>query len=93
VTAIIATTETGATTGGELAMESVPTVVPQRHLYKIPEAMVLLSMSRSVIYEQIRAGRLRTVTQGRSRLVPAAAITDYVALLMNESEVDYDQAS
>jgi predicted DNA-binding transcriptional regulator AlpA len=71
----------------------VPTVVPKRHLYRIPEAMILLSMSRSVIYEQMRAGRLRTVTQGRSRLVPAAAITDYVALLLSESEVDYDQAS
>lgn len=73
--------------------EHVPTVVPERHLYKIPEAMLLLSMSRSVIYEQIRAGRLRTVTQGRSRLVPARAITDYVELLMSESGVDYDQAS
>jgi excisionase family DNA binding protein len=71
----------------------IPIVVPERHLYKIPEAMSLLSMSRSVIYEQIRAGRLRTVTQGRSRLVPAKAITDYVELLMSESEVDYDQAS
>lgn len=43
--------------------------------------MRLLSLSRSVIYEQIRAGRLRTVKQGRTRLVPAAAITDYVTLL------------
>jgi excisionase family DNA binding protein len=71
----------------------IPTVVPERHLYRIPEAMSLLSMSRSVIYEQIRAGRLRTVTQGRSRLVPAKAITEYVELLMAESEVDYGKAS
>ncbi len=93
MTAITATTETGAAMGGEFAMESVPIVVPKRHLYKIREAMVLLSMSRSVIYEQMRAGRLRTVTQGRARLVPATAITDYVALLMDESRVNYDQAS
>lgn len=71
----------------------IPTVVPDRHLYKIPEAMLLLSMSRSVIYEQIRAGRLRTVTQGRSRLVPVKAITDYVELLLSESGVDFDEAS
>lgn len=45
-------------------------------LYRIPEAMRLLSLSRSVIYEQIRAGRLRSVTQGRTRLIPAAAIAD-----------------
>jgi hypothetical protein len=68
-------------------------VVPERHLYPIPEAVILLSLSRSVIYEEIRAGRLQTVTRGRSRLVPATAITNYVALLISESEVDYDQAS
>ena len=44
---------------------------PQRKaLYRIPEAMRLLSLSRSVIYELIRSGRLRTVKQGRTRLVP-----------------------
>jgi excisionase family DNA binding protein len=93
VTAITVTAETGAMIGEEFAMESVPTVVPTRHLYPIPEARILLSLSRSVFYEEIRAGRLRTVKRGRSRLVPATAITAYVALLISESEVDYDQAS
>ncbi|HUZ53048.1 MAG TPA: helix-turn-helix domain-containing protein [Streptosporangiaceae bacterium] len=59
--------------------------VPSRHLYKVTEAMTLLSMSRSVIYEQIRSGRLRSVKQGRSRLIPASAIADYVALLETEA--------
>lgn len=59
---------------------------PTRALYRIPEAMRLLSLSRSVIYEQIRAGRLRTVRQGRARLVPATAITAYVTLLEQEAE-------
>jgi excisionase family DNA binding protein len=54
-------------------------------LYRIPEAMRLLSMSRSVMYEQIRANRLRSVRQGRTRLIPAAAIVDYVLLLESES--------
>jgi excisionase family DNA binding protein len=68
--------------------------VPDRHLYRIPEAMHLLSMSRSVIYELIRSGRLRTVRQGRSRLVPKVAIVEYVHLLIRESEgVEYDEAS
>lgn len=58
---------------------------PGWRLYRIPEAMQLLSLSRSVIYEQIRAGRLRSVCQGRARLIPAAAIEDYVALLVRES--------
>lgn len=55
-------------------------------LYRIPEAMELLSLSRTVIYEQIRAGRLRTVTEGRARRVPAAAIAEYVALLERETQ-------
>jgi hypothetical protein len=42
------------------------------------------------IYEQMRAGRLRSVTQGRTRLIPATAINDYVELLMRESEVHHD---
>ncbi|MFC7532307.1 helix-turn-helix domain-containing protein [Actinoplanes sp. GCM10030250] len=54
-------------------------------LYRIPEAMRLLSLSRSVIYELIRSGRLRTVKEGRTRLVPAGAITAYVELLEEES--------
>lgn len=58
-----------------------------RQLYKVAEAMVVLSMSRSVIYEQIRSGRLRSVTQGRSRLIPASAIVEYTALLERESQV------
>lgn len=55
-------------------------------LYRVPEAMSLLSLSRSVLYEQIRAGRLKSVTQGRTRLIPASAISDYVALLWREAD-------
>ncbi|MEV0560193.1 MULTISPECIES: helix-turn-helix domain-containing protein [Dactylosporangium] len=47
--------------------------------------MEQLSISRTVIYEQIRAGRLRTVKQGRARLVPDSAISEYVALLEREA--------
>ena len=58
-----------------------------RQLYKVIDAMVVLSMSRSAIYEQIRSGRLRSVTQGRSRLIPASAISDYITLLEHEAQV------
>ncbi|BCJ55091.1 excisionase [Actinoplanes sp. NBRC 14428] len=57
----------------------------RKALYRIPEAARLLSLSRSVIYELIRSGRLRTVKQGRARLVPESAITEYVSLLERES--------
>lgn len=66
-------------------MTSTVPLPDRKALYRIPEAMALLSLSRSVIYEQIRASRLRTVKQGRTRLVPAAAIAEYVALLERES--------
>jgi excisionase family DNA binding protein len=48
--------------------------------------MVVLSMSRSAIYEHIRSGRLRSVAQGRRRLIPASAIADYIALLECEAQ-------
>lgn len=54
-------------------------------LFSVPEAMEMLGMSRTVIYELIRSGRLVTVTQGRRRLVPASAIDDYVAILLAEA--------
>ncbi|MDQ3576457.1 MAG: helix-turn-helix domain-containing protein [Actinomycetota bacterium] len=75
------------------APKLIATVVPERRLYKIPEAMLLLSMSRSTIYEQIRAKRLKTVAQGRTRYVPAGAIEEYVNLLISESEVFLDQSA
>jgi excisionase family DNA binding protein len=57
-----------------------------RRLYRVTVAMRLLSLSRSVIYEQIRSGRLRSVTQGRTRLIPATAIAEYIALLEKEAQ-------
>lgn len=65
-------------------MKTVPT--DGRQLYRVPEAMVLLSMSRSVSYELIRSGRLRSVTQGRIRLIPASAVAEYVELLLREAD-------
>lgn len=58
---------------------------PVKELYRIRDAMAILSLGRSVIYEQIRSGRLRSVTQGRSRLIPASAIAEYVKLLESEA--------
>jgi excisionase family DNA binding protein len=50
-------------------------------LYRVDEAAEALRLSRSVLYELIRSGRLRTVKAGRRRLVPVAALTEYVASL------------
>ena len=59
-----------------------------QQLYRVPEVMRLLSLSRSVIYEQIRVGRLKSVRQGRTRLIPASAITEYVSMLQREADGD-----
>jgi hypothetical protein len=45
--------------------------VPARALYAIPEAMVLLSLSRTQIYELIRSDRLLTVTPGHPGTHPS----------------------
>ncbi|WP_328581421.1 helix-turn-helix domain-containing protein [Streptomyces sp. NBC_00370] len=54
-------------------------------LYRVEGAMEVLNLSRTVIYEQIRAGRLRTVHQGRACRIPASALREYVALLEREA--------
>jgi len=64
--------------------------VVARALYDVPEAMELLSLSRTEVYRLIRCRRLVTVTQGRRRLVPAASIAKYVALLEREAAGDGD---
>lgn len=69
-------------------MTTTDHVTGQKDLYRIPDVMIRLSLSRSVIYELIRAGRLRTVKEGRTRLVPATAIADYLALLERENTPD-----
>ena len=47
-------------------------------LYAVDEAAAALRLSRSLLYELIRSGRLRTVKQGRRRLVPVSALVEYV---------------
>jgi excisionase family DNA binding protein len=65
----------------------------RKELYRVTEAMALLSLGRSVIYEQLRCGRLRSVHVGRTRLVPAAAIAEYIALLEREAGQSFGIAS
>jgi excisionase family DNA binding protein len=53
-------------------------------LYRVDEAAEALRLSRSLVYELIRCGRLRSVKEGRRRLVPVEAVKEYVALLSRE---------
>lgn len=87
-------TAPGRDSGGQLLdIDERDPRPPRRELYRIPAAMRILSLSRSVIYELIRAGRLDSVTEGRTRLVPASAIKAYVALLIREAGPNDDGAA
>ncbi|OII65269.1 DNA-binding protein [Streptomyces sp. CC53] len=59
----------------------------QPRLHRVEAAAELLGVKRTVIYEQIRLGRLRTVRVGRRRLVPTEYIDEYIELLKRESEM------
>jgi excisionase family DNA binding protein len=59
--------------------------VPRKALYRISEAMVLLSLGRTMLYQELRAGRLRSVGEGRTRRISATAIDAYVCLLEQEA--------
>ena len=54
--------------------------IPQApdRLLDIDSAGAALSLGRSLLYAEISAGRLRTIKVGRRRLVPAAAIAEYI---------------
>ena len=52
-----------------------------RLLCTVPEAASALRLSRSVLYELIRSGQLRTIKQGRRRLVSIRALDEYIAVM------------
>jgi excisionase family DNA binding protein len=61
------------------------TTEPASMMFRISTVVKLTGLSRSVIYEQIKAGRLRTVKQGAATLITAAALDNYVKLLEKEA--------
>ncbi|CAM5661614.1 helix-turn-helix domain-containing protein [Streptomyces hirsutus] len=58
----------------------------ERVLYRPEEAAAALGIGRSLVYEEIRLGRLQTVRIGRRRLIPPEYIAQYVELLKREAE-------
>ncbi|MFJ8738304.1 helix-turn-helix domain-containing protein [Embleya sp. NPDC127516] len=66
-------------------MSTLTSLGPEPVHYRVLEVVPILRLSRTVIYDLIRTGRLRTVKEGRARLVPATAIAEYAALLEREA--------
>lgn len=58
---------------------------PAMRLYRVRQAMELLSISRSTLYTLIDSGALRSVRVGRARRIPGTAIADYIARLEQEA--------
>ncbi|MDQ1288507.1 MAG: hypothetical protein QG622_2072 [Actinomycetota bacterium] len=54
-------------------------------LYRVCDLTQILNLSRTVIFDLLRTGRLRSVKQGRARLIPASAVAEYLALLEREA--------
>lgn len=49
-----------------------------RLLYRVDEAGHRLNLGRTVMYELIRSGRLRSVKVGKLRLIPSSALSEFV---------------
>ena len=54
---------------------------PQKLAYTVSEFRQASGIGRTRIYDEINAGRLRTVKFGRSRLIPAEAANEFIAKL------------
>ncbi|SES23055.1 helix-turn-helix domain-containing protein [Streptomyces qinglanensis] len=47
-------------------------------LLTVPDVMARLKLGRSTVYDLIRSHRLPSITIGRSRRIPAAAVHDFI---------------
>ena len=62
---------------------------PDRMLYRVEEAAVVLALSRHRLYELIRSGELSTVKIGNLRRVPVQSMVAYVdGLLLKDGRND-----
>jgi excisionase family DNA binding protein len=62
----------------ELSSSTTTQPAPDR-LYSMADAARHLGVSRTTLYAEARAGRVRTLKVGRRRLVPGAALGEFSA--------------
>lgn len=60
--------------------------LPEPEFLQVKEAMTVLRMGRTTLYQEINSGRLDSVTRGRRRLIPMDAVKKYSALLKREGQ-------
>lgn len=64
--------------------QSAETAAPDRVAplnHSVIDSARIIGVSRTTVYEEIKAGRLRTIKLGTRTLVPASSIRDYQAQL------------
>ena len=59
-----------------------------RRLLTVLEVAHALSLSRSLVFEEIRVGRLKSVKLGRARRVPVDYLDQYIELLKAEDATE-----
>ena len=79
---------------GHVIGQPVPTIAqPQRPpqlLLSVEDAMAVLSMTRPRFYREVNRDRIKTIKDGKRRLVPYLALVDYTRRLCAENGFDYD---
>ena len=75
---------TDPTTSGPAHLRDVETHRPL--LLSVAEVAMLLGVHRSTVYDLLAAGELRSTTLGRRRLIPRAALEEFVARLDRRAE-------
>lgn len=63
---------------------------PAQLLLSVEDAMAVLSMTRPRFYREVNRDRIKTIKDGKRRLVPYLALVDYTRRLCAENGFDYD---
>lgn len=53
----------------------------EKRLFSVENVMQMLNVGRTKVYNEMDSGRLRSVKVGRRRLVTAAALDEFIAML------------
>jgi excisionase family DNA binding protein len=58
-------------------LEAARVEVPRRPRYTVADAAVLMGISRSLVYQRIREGKINSVRDGARRFITAAEVRRY----------------
>ncbi|MCF3104520.1 helix-turn-helix domain-containing protein [Streptomyces roseoverticillatus] len=60
-------------------------LAPSHEALTVPEVMVALRLSRSMVYNLIRSRQLQSIKVGRARRIPAHALQDFMQANLEEA--------